>query len=345
MSVRPLWTVEAMAQAMRADARGRAARDPCPASRSTPARVAAGRGILRDQRRQPRRPRLRRRRARRRRRRSRWWPRTSATALPRTRRCSWSPMCSKALRDLARAARARSQRQDRRRHRLGRQDRHQGGAAAGARRGGRDPRLGRLLQQSLGRAAVAGALPAERRVCRVRDRHEPCRRDRAARPPGASACRDHHHDRAGASGILRFGRGDRRRQGGDLPRARAGRRGADQPRQSRNSRGSQRSAQSAGVERIVSFGEHAERRCEAAQVRRCSRLLDGAGAHSRHATSTYKLGAPGRHMVLNSLAVLAAVALAGADLALAALRARRFEPARGRGSRVALDAAGRHARC
>ena len=34
---------------------------------------------------------------------------------------------------------------------------------------------------------------------------------------------------------------------------------------------------------------------------------------------TYKLGAPGRHLVLNSLAVLAAASLAGADLALAAL--------------------------
>ena len=34
---------------------------------------------------------------------------------------------------------------------------------------------------------------------------------------------------------------------------------------------------------------------------------------------TYKLGAPGRHLVLNSLGVLAAVSLVGGDLALAAL--------------------------
>ena len=50
-------------------------------------------------------------------------------------------------------------------------------ALAGRRR---DPCLGRLLQQSLGRAAVARALPADGALRRVRDRHEPCRRDRAA---------------------------------------------------------------------------------------------------------------------------------------------------------------------
>ena len=42
---------------------------------------------------------------------------------------------------------------------------------------------------------------------------------------------------------------------------------------------------------------------------------------------TYKLGAPGRHIVLNSLAVLAAVSLVGADLALAALALAELQPA------------------
>ena len=42
---------------------------------------------------------------------------------------------------------------------------------------------------------------------------------------------------------------------------------------------------------------------------------------------TYKLGAPGRHLVLNSLAVLAAATLAGADLALAALALAELAPA------------------
>jgi UDP-N-acetylmuramoyl-tripeptide--D-alanyl-D-alanine ligase len=52
---------------------------------------------------------------------------------------------------------------------------------------------------------------------------------------------------------------------------------------------------------------------------------------------TYKLGAPGRHLVLNSLAVLAAASLAGADLALAALALSGLRPAEGRGSRIALQ--------
>ena len=52
---------------------------------------------------------------------------------------------------------------------------------------------------------------------------------------------------------------------------------------------------------------------------------------------TYKLGAPGRHLVLNSLAVLAAVALAGADLRWPRWRWRRLQPATGRGARITLD--------
>ena len=55
--------------------------------------------------------------------------------------------------------------------------------------------------------------PAERALCRAGNGHEPCRRDRAAIAAGASACRDHHRDRAGASGIFRLAHQDRRRQG------------------------------------------------------------------------------------------------------------------------------------
>jgi UDP-N-acetylmuramoyl-tripeptide--D-alanyl-D-alanine ligase len=51
---------------------------------------------------------------------------------------------------------------------------------------------------------------------------------------------------------------------------------------------------------------------------------------------TYKLGAPGRHLIGNSLAVLGACALAGADLALAALALAELQPAPGRGTRIAL---------
>ena len=49
------------------------------------------------------------------------------------------------------------------------------------------------------------------------------------------------------------------------------------------------------------------------------------------------MGAPGRHLVMNSLAVLAAASLAGADLARSALALAQQAPAAGRGTRVVLD--------
>lgn len=98
-------------------------------------------------------------------------------------------------------------------------------------------------------------------------------------------------------------------------------------------------ARAAGVHRIVGFGHHRE--AEARLLRmvlhaECSCLTaDVLGEEV-----TYKLGAPGEHMALNSLAVLAAVKLVGADLARASLALARAEPAKGRGARMRLAAAG-----
>ena len=100
----------------------------------------------------------------------------------------------------------------------------------------------------------------------------------------------------------------------------------------------QRRAKKLGISRIVSFG--ANNKSEA-------RLLD-LSLHSTcsavHANIlghdvTYKLGMPGRHMAMNSLAVLAVASLAGADLALAALSLSQIEPAAGRGGRRTLEVA------
>lgn len=55
---------------------------------------------------------------------------------------------------------------------------------------------------------------------------------------------------------------------------------------------------------------------------------------------TYRLGSPGRHIVLNSLAVLAAVKALGADLALAALALGDLTPPAGRGARQRLQVPG-----
>ncbi len=96
------------------------------------------------------------------------------------------------------------------------------------------------------------------------------------------------------------------------------------------------SAEKQGVARIVSFGS---------DVQADARLLD----LSLHATSSavhasilghdvsYKVGMPGRHIAMNSLAVLTAASLAGADLALAALAMSQVEAAVGRGVRRVLD--------
>ncbi len=51
----------------------------------------------------------------------------------------------------------------------------------------------------------------------------------------------------------------------------------------------------------------------------------------------YSLGAPGRHLVQNSLAVLAAVKIAGADLALAARSLSGLQAQAGRGGRILID--------
>jgi UDP-N-acetylmuramoyl-tripeptide--D-alanyl-D-alanine ligase len=91
-----------------------------------------------------------------------------------------------------------------------------------------------------------------------------------------------------------------------------------------------RAAKAAGVSNIVTFGEHPKadaRLVKFALHADCSTVQ----AEVLGSDVTYKLGAPGRHLLLNSLAVLAAARLAGADLALAALALARLEPAAGRG--------------
>ena len=87
--------------------------------------------------------------------------------------------------------------------------------------------------------------------------------------------------------------------------------------------------------RIVPFGEHEEAQ---ARLLRCALQGDSSTVEASILGEpvTYKLGAPGKHLVLNSLAVLAAVSLVDADLALAALALDTFRPAVGRGARKSL---------
>src|SRR5262245_40565442 len=103
-----------------------------------------------------------------------------------------------------------------------------------------------------------------------------------------------------------------------------------------------RAATAAGVERIVGFGEDAK--AEARLVRyalqpEASTVEADIFGHR----VAYKIGAPGKHLVVNSLAVLAAAHLVGADLALAALALADQAPAAGRGTRIALAVPGGNA--
>jgi UDP-N-acetylmuramoyl-tripeptide--D-alanyl-D-alanine ligase len=98
-------------------------------------------------------------------------------------------------------------------------------------------------------------------------------------------------------------------------------------------------ARTAEVGRIVSFGEH-----EAADARLLDVALiaDCSTAQARILGDdvTYKVGSPGKHLVLNSLAVLAAAKLAGADLAVSAIALAELVPPSGRGRRLKLDLSG-----
>ncbi|MBL4757839.1 MAG: UDP-N-acetylmuramoylalanyl-D-glutamyl-2,6-diaminopimelate--D-alanyl-D-alanine ligase [Rhizobiales bacterium] len=84
--------------------------------------------------------------------------------------------------------------------------------------------------------------------------------------------------------------------------------------------------------KIVSFGENKQ-----ADIRIEDLILkpDCSVVKARifETKLTYKINAPGRHMAMNSLAVLAAVHVAGKDLARAALALAEWAPPIGRGSR------------
>ena len=100
-----------------------------------------------------------------------------------------------------------------------------------------------------------------------------------------------------------------------------------------------RRAEEAQVARIVAFGENKK-----ADARLIKCVLQArwstVDANILGHRLTYKIGAPGRHLVDNSLAVLAAAELAGADLALAALALAELNPVTGRGAPIEIEPPG-----
>jgi UDP-N-acetylmuramoyl-tripeptide--D-alanyl-D-alanine ligase len=98
-------------------------------------------------------------------------------------------------------------------------------------------------------------------------------------------------------------------------------------------------ARLAGIKRVVSFGEH---ETADARLSRISLQADSSTVEADilRQPVTFKVGMPGRHIAFNSLAVLAAVSLVGADLALAALALGSLKPPSGRGTRCVLTVPG-----
>jgi len=98
-------------------------------------------------------------------------------------------------------------------------------------------------------------------------------------------------------------------------------------------------ARKAGIARVYGFGRHAE-----AEIRLTQLALHPTcccvTASIMGEQVIYKLGMPGEHMAINSLAVLAAAKLMGADLARAALALSEAKPAKGRGVQQALSMPG-----
>jgi MurE/MurF fusion protein len=95
-------------------------------------------------------------------------------------------------------------------------------------------------------------------------------------------------------------------------------------------------AQASKAANIVSFGtdENADARLVKLNLQPSSSMVE---ANINGKMIAYKLGAPGKHMVMNSLGILASVEALGGDLALAGLALASFTPAAGRGARVNLN--------
>lgn len=94
-------------------------------------------------------------------------------------------------------------------------------------------------------------------------------------------------------------------------------------------------AKAANVSRIVGFGENTKADARLLEV---ALQEDSSAVHAEifGEKLMFKLGAPGKHLAMNALAVLASAKLLGADLAKAALALGNLVPPPGRGRRIPL---------
>ena len=96
-----------------------------------------------------------------------------------------------------------------------------------------------------------------------------------------------------------------------------------------------RAADASPARHLLTFGEHAE---ADARLERCTPLRDGSDVSARilGRRVDFRLGAPGRHLAVNALAVLLAAKAAGIDVDSAAASLGRFTAGPGRGARSVL---------
>jgi UDP-N-acetylmuramoyl-tripeptide--D-alanyl-D-alanine ligase len=190
------------------------------------------------------------------------------------------------------------------------------------------------LQQSLGRAADAGAAAARGAVRRVRDRHEPCGRDHAAGEARAPPYCGRHHGRRGAPPVLRLGRRHRRREGRDLPGLEPGGTALlnadhDYLHILFNH------ARKAGVGRIVTYGFDDSADWRITDIETLPTRTIAQVVHEGE-TLGLSLPVPGRHMAANAVAALAVAHLCGEGTTTALHALARFGAAEGRGETTLL---------
>jgi UDP-N-acetylmuramoyl-tripeptide--D-alanyl-D-alanine ligase len=101
----------------------------------------------------------------------------------------------------------------------------------------------------------------------------------------------------------------------------------------------QRHAIDVGIKHVFAFGEHPS---ADARLLECTLHPEYSAVQADilGVRVAYQIGAPGRHLVLNSLAVLAAAKVVGADLASASRALARWKPVAGRGTRITLNMPG-----
>jgi UDP-N-acetylmuramoyl-tripeptide--D-alanyl-D-alanine ligase len=97
-----------------------------------------------------------------------------------------------------------------------------------------------------------------------------------------------------------------------------------------------RHAADAAIKQVIAFGEHPN---ADARLLECTLHPEYSAVEADilGVRVAYQIGAPGRHLVLNSLAVLAAAKAVGADLASVARALVQWKPPPGRGTRITLQ--------